>query len=170
MKPDNVHIRDLARRDLVFVNIDGRDRTAILKRLALMVSEKGEVACSADRLYESLWEREELQSTGVGDGVAIPHCKVRGLKEVVMAVATCSQNVDFDAPDGQPVRLVFLLLSPAKAAVVHLRSLAALSNWLRDQDDLAGRLVGRSADDIFAVLAADTNESPDTGFAAGLPG
>ena len=170
MKSDNVDIRDLARRDLVFVDVDGRDRTSILKRLASMVSEKGTVACSADRLYESLWEREELQSTGVGDGIAIPHCKVRGLKEVIMAVATCSQDVDFDAPDGQPVRLVFLLLSPAKAAVVHLRSLAALSSWLRDQDDLADRLVGRSADDIFAVLVPESDGPTDTGIAAGLAG
>lgn len=147
-------IQDLARRDLIFAGVRGRERATVLKTLSTMVVEQG-VVTQAERLYEALWEREELQSTGVGDGVAIPHCKVRGLKQVVMAVATCSQDVDFDAPDGKPVRLIFLLLSPAKEAVSHLRSLATLSGWLRDHPHLASKLMDRPEDEIFAALSHD---------------
>lgn len=154
-------IQDLARRDLIFAGVRGRERATVLKTLSSMVVEQG-VVSEVDKLYEALWEREELQSTGVGDGVAIPHCKVRGLKQVVMAVATCSQDVDFDAPDGKPVRLIFLLLSPAKEAVSHLRSLATLSEWLRDRPELAAKLVGRPEEEIFAVLSPDNASAVNT--------
>ncbi len=142
---------DLARRDFVFADVEGSERMSVLRTLSALMVKNG-VVPEADRLYEALWERELLQSTGVGDGVAIPHCKVRGLKKVVMAVATCSQEVDFEAPDGQPVRLVFLLLSPVNEAVAHLRSLAAVSTWLRDRPRLADKLAGLAEDAIFSAL------------------
>lgn len=165
MSSPEIEIRELARRDLIFADIDGSDRTEVLSELASMLVEHG-ITQRADRLYEALWEREELQSTGVGAGVAIPHCKVRGLKNVVMAVATCSQEVDFDAPDGQPVRLIFLLLSPAKSAVVHLKSLACLSAWLRERPELAEQLTGQPVEAIFQVLSPDADASRDDGYAA----
>lgn len=157
MPEREMEVSDLARRDLVFAGIEGSDRSAILRQLSSRLTEHG-VAKRADRLFEALWEREELQSTGVGCGVAIPHCKVRGLKKVVMAVATCSENVDFDAPDGEPVRLIFLLLSPAKSAVVHLKSLASLSSWLRDRPALAQELVDKPAEAIFRTLVPADGE------------
>lgn len=163
MGEHEIEISDLARRDLVFAGVEGSDRREVLRQLASRLSELG-VAKGADRLYEALWEREELQSTGVGDGVAIPHCKVRGLKRVVMAVATCSENVDFDAPDGQPVRLIFLLLSPARAAVTHIKSLATLSGWLRDRPALAKDLAGKPAEAIYRTLVPI--EGPDDRLAA----
>lgn len=154
MSETTIEIRDLTRRELIFADVRGRERATVLKTLSSMMVEQG-VAAAADRLYEALWEREELQSTGIGDGVAIPHCKVRGLKQVVMAVATCSEEVDFDAPDGKPVRLIFLLLSPRRDAVSHLRSLSTLSGWLRGHPDLASQLAGRPEEQIYRALSQD---------------
>ena len=151
-------IHDLVRRDFVYADIDGTERMAILRTLSTMMVDNG-VVSDADRLYEALWERESLQSTGVGEGVAIPHCKVRGLKRVVMAVATCSQGVEFAAPDDKPVRLVFLLLSPVNDAVAHLRSLAAVSTWLRDRPYLATKLTGLPEDAIFEALLPESSGS-----------
>ena len=85
------------------------------------------------RIYETLSEREKLGSTGMGQGIAIPHGRLAGVERMTGLFARLDHPVDFGAPDDQPVDLVFLLLAPEDAGADHLKALARVSRLLRNQ-------------------------------------
>ena len=120
----------LTRPELIFPDLPAADRQEVLRALAERVAASGLVK-SADALFQQLWDRERLGSTGIGGGIAIPHCKLAGLKHGVVAVGIVPQGVDFGAVDGQPVRVFFLVVSPDGAPGQHLQSLAAISRWVK---------------------------------------
>jgi len=126
----------LTSSELVFPQLDCSDRSSVLRTLARQVAEKGYVG-DADELFDRLLEREQLGSTGVGSGVAIPHCKMNGLDRVVLAIGSTQQGIDFAAIDGVPVRLFFLVVSPSSAPAAHLQCLAAISKWVKVEDHVA---------------------------------
>ena len=84
-------------------------------------------------VYESLFARERLGSTGLGRGIAIPHGRIKGLKDALGALARLAQPVAFDAPDGQPVGLAFVLLVPEQATEKHLQLLSELAQMFSDR-------------------------------------
>lgn len=84
-------------------------------------------ALSADLLLQSLLARERLGSTGLGNGIAIPHCRLKNIDTVMGALITLAEPIDFDAVDGKPVDIVFILLAPERALQEHLKALAALA-------------------------------------------
>lgn len=86
------------------------------------------------KVFDSLFARERLGSTGLGEGVAIPHGRIKGLREAVGAVVRLTEPVGFDAPDGQPVRLLVFLLVPESANEEHLEILSELAELLSDAD------------------------------------
>ncbi len=92
------------------------------------------VVGDAEALFQRLWEREQLGSTAIGRGIAIPHCKLDGLERVVLvAVGLAPAGVDFGAADEQPVRLFFVVVSPSRSPAEHLQSLAAISRWVKSR-------------------------------------
>ena len=103
-------------------------------------------------VLDVLQQREKLGSTAVGNGVAIPHGKVEGLKRIYAMVVRLAEPVDFKAIDGQPVDLVFLLLSPPDAGAEHLKALAAVSRVIRHGPTLEKLRGARSRDAFAAVL------------------
>jgi nitrogen PTS system EIIA component len=104
-------------------------------------------------IFEILTQREKLGSTGVGNGIAIPHGKLPKLNKLFGLFARLARPVDFEALDGQPVDLVFLLLAPEGAGADHLKALARVARLLRDPE-LARKLRdSRDAEAIYAVLA-----------------
>ncbi len=104
-------------------------------------------------ILEILLQREKLGSTGVGNGVAIPHGKLAKLGQVFGLFARLERPVDFEALDGQPVDLVFLLLAPEGAGADHLKALASVSRVFRDRQTVAKLRGARSRDALFALLA-----------------
>ena len=84
-------------------------------------------------VFDSLFDRERLGSTGLGQGIAIPHGRIKGLKEAIGAFTRLAQPVPFDAPDGKPVKLVFVLLVPEQATEKHLEILSALAQMFSDR-------------------------------------
>ena len=116
--------------ELIFADLACRNPSALLRSLAEKVVSSGRFD-DADELFEKLWEREKLGSTGIGEGVAVPHCKMPGLKSVILSVALLSEGVDFGSVDEQPVRLVFLVVSPEEQPTAHLQCLAAISRWIK---------------------------------------
>ena len=120
----------LTRPELIFPDLPAADRQEVLRALAERVAASGLVK-SAEALFQQLWDREQLGSTGIGSGIAIPHCKLAGLKHGVVAVGIVPQGVDFGAVDGQPVRVFFLVVSPDGAPGQHLQTLATISRWVK---------------------------------------
>ena len=115
---------------LVFSNVPGSSREEVLMELATLVADRG-YAPDARELARRLLERERLGCTGLGSGIAIPHCKLPDIDRVAVAVASTQNPIDFGAPDGRPVDLVFLVVSPANGAAAHLQALARVSRLLR---------------------------------------
>ena len=115
---------------LVYTGLEPGTLEDALAQLARRVAEAGEVS-DADDLTRRLLEREKLGCTGLGAGVAIPHCKLAGIDEIVLAIATCPAGVDFHAPDGVPVTLIFLILSPSQSPALHLQAIARISRLLK---------------------------------------
>ena len=111
-------------------------------------------------ILAGLNEREQLGSTGFGQGVAIPHAKVEGLDRIYGLFSRLGEQVDYKAIDGRPVDLVFLLLSPPDAGAEHLKALAAISRVTRDAATLERLRGARSRDALAAVLmGADEREA-----------
>jgi len=127
---------------LIFPGLLAADAAGVLREIAGRVATAGVVA-DAEVLYQRLWEREQLGSTAIGRGIAIPHCKLDGLAHVVLAVALAPAGVEFGAADGQPVRLFFVVVSPSRSPAEHLQSLAAISRWVK-ADGRVERLLGLS--------------------------
>ncbi|HEX2582118.1 MAG TPA: PTS IIA-like nitrogen regulatory protein PtsN [Dongiaceae bacterium] len=107
------------------------------------------------RIFDILLERERLGSTGVGNGIAIPHGRISGLGRIFGLFAKLDQPVEFEAVDEQPVDLVFLLLAPENAGADHLKALARVSRLLRDKS-ICEKLRGADrADALYALLSDD---------------
>jgi len=103
-------------------------------------------------VFEVLWERERLGSTGIGHGVAIPHGKLPTLDRLYGVFARLDKPIDFDAIDDQPIDLMFLLLAPENAGADHLKALARVSRLLRDQAMCAKLRGTESAEALYALL------------------
>jgi nitrogen PTS system EIIA component len=106
-------------------------------------------------IFEILMQREKLGSTGVGNGIAIPHGKLPKLGKLFGLFARLDRPIDFDALDGQPVDLIFLLLAPETAGADHLKALARVARLLRDQDVARKLRDSRDAEALYAVLTLE---------------
>jgi len=141
---------DLIKPDAVVANLRSRNNKALLSELASHAAEC--LKLNPTVIYEALWQREMLSSTGVGRGIAIPHARVPQLTQMFGLFGKLEQPIDFGAIDDKPVDLVFMLLAPEHAGADHLRALARVSRLMRDPvtvDRLRGSKT-RSA--IYAVL------------------
>src|ERR1051325_7035647 len=104
-------------------------------------------------IFDTLMQREKLGSTGVGNGIAIPHGKLPKLEKLFGLFARLDRPIDFEALDGQPVDLIFLLLAPEGAGADHLKALARIARLLRDVDVAKKLRASRDAQAIYSVLA-----------------
>ena len=104
-------------------------------------------------LFEALLQRERLGSTGIGDGIAIPHGRLPGIERLVGLFARTEKPIDFDALDGQPVDIVFVLIAPEGAGADHLKALARVARVLRNQTVLEQVRKVRDPAAIYAILA-----------------
>jgi PTS system nitrogen regulatory IIA component len=124
-------ILDILLRDAVLVDLKATAKREVLEEICAAVAA-AEPAADRAKLIEVLAERERLQSTGIGEGVAIPHGKVPGLPRLIAAFAKSKAGVEFDSVDGQKTHLFFLLVMPENAGGQHLKALARISRSLRD--------------------------------------
>lgn len=116
----------------VLLDLDVTSKKRMFEQAGLLFENNQGLARSL--VFDSLFSRERLGSTGLGEGVAIPHGRIKGLKEAVGAFVRLAQPVPFDAPDGRPVSLVFLLLVPEQATEQHLRILSDLAQMFSDRE------------------------------------
>lgn len=136
---------------LVFRGLSGRTRDEVIRELAAQIAAAGRVR-DPEQLTGKLLEREKLGCTGLGAGIAIPHCKWKGMDDVVTSIATTQEPVDFGAADGAPVDLVVLVVSPADAAAAHLQALARVSRILRTPGVATGLRTADSREKMLEVL------------------
>lgn len=127
------------------------DKADALQRLAVLLA-KGQKSVDAERILHVLTEREELQSTGVGGGVAVPHGSVQDLDRQVGALLLCPEGIPFDAIDGKPVAILFALIGPKGAPAQHLKILARISRLLKEASFRARLLAATAGSDAYQLL------------------
>lgn len=115
----------------VLVDADLTSKKRVFEQAGLLFENHQSIARSA--VFDSLFAREKLGSTGLGQGIAIPHGRIKGLKQAAGAVIRLANGIPFDAPDGENVRLVFVLLVPEKATDEHLQILSELAQMFCDK-------------------------------------
>lgn len=110
-------------------------------------------------LVRVLLERERLGSTGIGDGVAIPHGKLKGVRNPIISFGRSKQGLDFESMDGQPAYLFFLLVAPENSAGLHLKALAKIAKILKSSSFRKRLMVAPSRDDIYKTIIQTDDES-----------
>ena len=115
----------------IFIDMDVGSKKRVFEQVGITFENSHGIARSA--IFESLFAREKLGSTALGQGVAIPHGRINILKEAVGAFVRVKHPIPFDAPDGKPVSLIFVLLVPANATDVHLQILSELAQFFSDK-------------------------------------
>ena len=124
-------LKELLRGDLIIADIQAVDKVGVIREFAAHLSAAGKVR-DADELMRVLLEREAMGSTGIGDGVAIPHGKLHGMNDVIVAFGRSHRGVDFQSLDDKPAYLFFLLVTPQDSPGEHLKMLARISRILKN--------------------------------------
>lgn len=144
-------IMDILVRDAVVLDLASTTKADVLAEMARALSSS-EARLGAERLLEVLLERESLQSTGIGEGVAIPHGKLPGLDRLLASFARSRPGVDFESIDGQPTHLFFLLVVPEHSGGQHLKALARISRFFRDAAFRKRLLEAEALEDVFQAI------------------
>jgi nitrogen PTS system EIIA component len=147
-------ILDLIQRDTVVPHLKGRTKPQILRELAAnLVAQRPEL--DREQVTRVLIEREDLASTAIGEGVAIPHGKLPGVAQITACLGRVKGGIDFDSMDGQPTYLFFVLVAPENSTGAHLKALARISRLFKDPEFRQRLLAAEGAEEMYATLAAE---------------
>lgn len=128
-----MNLEDILTPDRCFCRLEGVSKKRLLTNASQLIADTvGEL--ESDEIYHALMAREHLGSTGLGNGIAIPHCRVTGIDEIIGAMITLQEPIDFDAIDQQPVDLLFVLIVPEQENDSHVKTLAGLAEMFSDED------------------------------------
>lgn len=145
-----VKVHSLLTQDMVIPALDNITRDGVLKEMAVFLKKQNKIAKDKD-LYEKLMQREELGSTAIGDGVAIPHCKMKGVDSPVVMLAISKKGVEFFSLDGKSSYIFFLVVSSPDNPSVNLQILAAIAHLVRKAKHVTQRI--QEAENISKILA-----------------
>jgi PTS system nitrogen regulatory IIA component len=134
---------------MVLFDLESEDRDKVLKEMVGFLKKKNKVVKEKD-LLAKLIQREELGSTAIGEGVAIPHCKMKGVKEPIVMLAVSRKGVNFLSLDGKPSHVFFLVVSSPDNPSLNLQILAAIAHLVRKANSLLKRIM--SAASISEVM------------------
>ncbi len=146
-------IVELLRPEAVIADLAGKTAAAVLAELCRPLAAQSRI--DAQTLLETLLEREKLGSTGIGDGVAIPHGKVAGLASLVASFGLSRAGLDFKAIDGKPTHLFFTLFAPQNSAGAHLKALARVSRIFKNGAFRQAILEAKDAAEIYRLIEAE---------------
>jgi len=138
--------------NMVLPNLNAAAKKEVLMELAAAVHAEIE-DLDANEIYKVLREREGLGSTGIGDGIAIPHGKLKGLSAITICFGRSVRGVPYDSMDGKPAHLFFLLLAPENAAASYLSSLAELSRFLKNPHNRSRLMLAADKEELVAIFA-----------------
>lgn len=144
-------IKELIAKEYIIEDLKSKTKREVLVELA-EVFKKGNIEADYDSMVEVLLEREKLGSTGIGDGIAIPHGKLAGLENLIISFGRSREGVGFDSLDGNPVYIFFLLMAPENSAGQHLKALAKISRMLKDKDFRKGLIEAESPEKMYNLI------------------
>ena len=148
---DAMRIRDILKESAILVGLKADTKKAVLEEMVQVLADQGAVS-DKQKMLEVLLARESLGSTGIGQGIAIPHGKAGCAKELTAACGISRAGVDFDALDDDKVHVLFLLVAPEDQASAHLKALARVSALLKDKYFRKALISAENVADVLRVL------------------
>lgn len=145
-------ISEMLKKGHIIDNLTSATKKDTLQELSGVIF-RDKPSYDADKVIKVLLEREKLGSTGIGDGIAIPHGKLASLNELVVSFGRSAEGIDFNAMDGKPVHLFFMLLAPENSAGLHLKALAKISRMLKDADFRTKLLQAGSTEELYKIIS-----------------
>ena len=150
-------ITDILSSDMVVADLKGTTKPDVLNELAKALAAKYKEIKLSD-LTAVLAERERLGSTAIGDGIAIPHGKLRGVTKIIGAFGRHAAGVDFDSLDGEPSQIFFVLVAPEDSASLHLKALARVSRLLKESSFRSRLLAAKNGDELYSLIKEEDNK------------
>jgi fructose-specific phosphotransferase system IIA component len=150
----DIKITDILNPACIELNLDVKDKTDALEKMVELLARNGKVA-DVKTLETVILDRERLMSTGIGNGVALPHGKTNVVDRSMAALATLANPIDFDALDDKPVSIVLLLVGTEANVGVHLRLLSRISRMVGSEQFRTALLAARTVDDVTNLLVAN---------------
>ena len=145
-------ITDMMKKEYIIDDLQAKSKKDVLGELS-GVFQRGGIGIDREAVTSILLEREKLGSTGIGDGIAIPHGKLAGLNDLIISFGRSREGIDFDAMDGKRVHLFFLLMAPDNSASHYLKTLAKLSRMLKDGAFRKKLMTARTIGEIYEVVS-----------------
>lgn len=152
---------DILSPDSTIVDLKGDTKEEIIAELVASLSAS-EAISDQDKVLQAVLEREKIMSTGIGDGIAIPHGKSDSVVKLVAALGTQRRGVDFEALDGEPAYVFFLLVSPANVSGPHIKALARISRLLKNDDFKKKLITASSPEEIISAIRAEEESHPSS--------
>ena len=143
--------------DCIKIPVESRDKEAVITELVDLLDAKG-LLSDRNSVLEAVLIRERIQSTGTGDGIAIPHGKCNAVKELVLAIGIAHEPIEFNSIDGKPVTILILLVSPADQTGPHIQALATISRLMLNEEFRQQLEKVTSADEVYALLNDQENK------------
>lgn len=143
-------VHNLLMQDMIITDIESQKGEEVLKEMVDFLKKKNVITREKD-LYEKLLQREKLGSTAIGDGVAIPHCKLKEAKDPILLLAVSKKGVDFSSLDGKPAHIFFLVVSSPDNPSLNLQILAAIAHLVRKSNGLLVKKI-LNAKNIQSIL------------------
>jgi len=137
--------------DRVISELQGTDKLSGLRELSRLLAKACRVA-SAEAIAQILLDREKMTSTGIGEGIAIPHGRVKGLKDFILCFGRSTKGIDFDSSDHKPAHLFFSVLAPENSAAANLHLLSRIVTLLKDHSFKKRLLEARSPKELFQII------------------
>lgn len=148
----------------IILDLEAGSKKRVFEQAGLLFENNLHIARSV--VFDSLFAREKLGSTGLGQGVAIPHGRIKGLREATAAFVRMRTPIPFDAPDSRPVNLIFILLVPERATDQHLQILSELAQMFSEKSFRESLLACRSVEEIHRLFTEWVPHAPDKRSAA----
>lgn len=147
-------ITELMEKHLVIPELHAKTKKEVLRELVDCITKR-ELEIDGEDLLRVLLEREELGTTGIGDGIAIPHGKVKKITKLMVSFGRSQGGVDFQSMDGKPTHIIFLLIAPENSAGIHLKALARLSRLLKDSRFRKNIMEADSSQEIYDLIVQE---------------
>ena len=150
---------DILSPDSTIVDLKGETKEEIITELVDSLANSDAIT-DRDKVLQAVLEREKIMSTGIGDGIAIPHGKSDSVEQLIAALGTQRRGVDFEALDGEPAYVFFLLVSPANVSGPHIKALARISRLLKNDEFKKKLIAAESSTAVICIIETEESNTP----------
>lgn len=150
---------DILSPDTTIVDLKGETKEEIIAELVDSLANSDAIT-DRDKVLQAVLEREKIMSTGIGDGIAIPHGKSDSVEQLIAALGTQRRGVDFEALDGEPAYVFFLLVSPANVSGPHIKALARISRLLKNDEFKKKLIAAESSTAVIGIIETEESNTP----------